>query len=158
MLMQLLLRPASRYFGPMTHQYHEYGWVMMAIENYGDLAYLWALNNGPNQAARSTIFSVVGIDLGVELVRGGELVLVPDGSGTSHMHALPFSKAESPFFCHLPISAPGGGKVGAPYAPHGSRNPYFFRLDSDTWAIRHLCVHLNLVDDPPTHPTKTVIT
>ena len=79
---------------------------MMAVSKFGDRTYLWALNNGPNQAARSALFSVVGIDLGVELVQGGELVLVLDGSGTSHMHGLPFSKAEWPFFCHLPISAP----------------------------------------------------
>ena len=105
----------------------------MIAFKFGDLTYLGALNNGPNQAARSALFSVVGIDLRVELVRGGELVLVLDGSGTSHMHALPFSKAESPFFCHPPISAPVAGKVVTPYALQDSRNPYFFRLDSDTW-------------------------
>ena len=141
---------------------------MMTVSKFGDLTYRWALDNGPNQAARSALFSVVGIDLRVELARGGELVLVLDGSGTSHMHALPFSKAESPFFCHPPISAPGGEELNTRYALRNIRNPYFFRLDSDTWAIRHLarpmrkpartCVHLNLVDDPPTHPTKTVIT
>ena len=140
----------------------------MAAFKFGDPTYLGALNNGPNQAARSALFSVVVIDLGVELVQGGELVLVPDGSGTSQIHGLPFSKAESPFFCHPPISAPVAGTVVTPYALQDSRNPYFFRLDSDRWAIRrwihllwkwiHLFVHLNLVDDPPTHPTKTVIT
>ena len=138
---------------------------MMVVSNFGDITYLWALDNGPNQAARSALFSVVVIDLGVELVQGGELVLAPDGSGTSQMNALPFSKAESPFFCHPPISAPVAGRVLTPYALVHSRNPYFFRLDSDTWAIRRLvrpmrkparsCVHLNLMDTPPTHPTKT---
>ena len=106
---------------------------MMTVSKFGDLTYRWALDNGPNQAARSALFSVVGIDLGVELVQGGELVLVLDGSGTSHMHALPFPKAESPFFCHPPISAPGGEELNTRYALRNIRNPYFFRLDSDTW-------------------------
>ena len=105
---------------------------MTTVERYGDLTYLWASDNGPNQAAQSTLFSVVGIDLGVELVQGGELLLVLDGSGTSHMHALPFPKAESPFFCHPPISAPGGEDANTAKPLALGRNPYFFRLDSDT--------------------------
>ena len=105
---------------------------MTAVERYRDLTYLRASDDGPNQAARSALVSVVVIDLGVELVRGGELVLVSDGSGTSHMHGSPFSKAEWPFFCHLPISAPVAGTVYLLYARPYLRNPYFFRLDSDT--------------------------
>ena len=140
----------------------------MTVSKFGDLTYRWALDNGPNQAARSALFSVVGIDLGVELVQGGELLLVLDGSGTSHMHALPFPEAESPFFCHPPFSAPVAEELNTRYALRNIRNPYFFRLNIDTWAIRQwarpvrklarTCIHLNLVDDPPTHPTKTVIT
>ena len=94
--------------------------------------------------------------------------MVLDGSGTLHMHDLPFSKAESPFFCHPPISAPGGEELNTRYALRNIRNPYFFRLDSDRWAIRrlahllrrfaHPCVHLDLVETPTTPPTKTVIT
>ena len=67
---------------------------MTTVERYGDLTYLWASDNGPNQAARSALFSVVVIDLGVELIRGGELLLVSDGSRTSCMHGSPFFKAE----------------------------------------------------------------
>ena len=142
---------------------------MMAVPKFGDLTYRWALDNGPNQAARSALFfPVIVINLGVKLVQGGELILVLDRSGTSHMHALPFPKAESPFFCHPPISAPVGGELNTRYALRNIRNPYFFRLDSDIWAIRrwihllwkwiHLCVHLNLVDAPLRPLTKTVIT
>ena len=139
----------------------------MAVKKISEMAYLGPVNNGPNQAARSALFSVVGIDLRVELVRGGELVLVSDGSGTSHMHALPFSKAESPFFCHPPISAPGGEERFRLFGPRFRLNRPLSRLDIDTWAIRRraptlilktpLCVHLNLVDTAPTHPTKAVI-
>ena len=75
---------------------------------------------------------MVGIDLGVELVQGGELLLVLDGSGTSHMHALPFPKAEWPFFCHPPISAPVAEDANTAKPLALGRNPYFFRLDSDT--------------------------
>ena len=114
---------------------------MVAGSTFGDLTYRWALDNGPNQAARSALFSVVGIDLRVELVRGGEFVLILDGSGTSHMHGSPFPNAESPFFCHPPISAPGGEELNTRYALRNIRNPYFFRLDSDTWAIRRW-IHL----------------
>ena len=66
-------RPVSTFFGPMTRQYHEYGQMKLTALKFGDLTYLGALNNGPNQAARSALFSVVLIDLRVELVRGGEL-------------------------------------------------------------------------------------